>query len=146
MARGGLQAVSSPELLFTNAASQQGSVDSDDEGCISDSAGGAIGVVVEGLRPLLVEIQALATPRQPLSMGGGGEDDVDEDESDEGGGGGFGGGGGGYGSKRRDKVYVPLVRNITGFRDRTRVAMLLEVLSKHSTIKVGGREGEEVQL
>jgi len=132
MRRGGLEAAPSPELLFTNAP-EEGGEGGDGEGLAS--AGAAIGVVVEGARPLLVEIQALSTARQ---AGGGGNDgggDDDDEDSDE---------GSGYGRRRdapqqQQSSYTPLMRNITGFRDRSRVLMLLEVLSKHTTIKVGWR-------
>jgi hypothetical protein len=142
MGRGGLEAAPSPELLFTNAEDAA-------EGGAMAAAGAAIGAVLEGARPLLVEIQALCSPRQQVAgPGGGGDDDDEEDEEereDGGGGGGYGGGGyGGFGGRRqREPPALPLMRVVTGFRDRSRVSMLMEVLAKHTTIKVtrGERAG-----
>lgn len=156
MRRGGLEAAPAPELLFTNdggglVADEAGEESGDGGVGALAAAGAAIGVVVEGARPLLVEVQALSSARQAVAggaYGGGGDDDDSggngDDDSDEGGGGGGWRGGwrgsGGRGQQAGGGVFVPLTRNVTGFRDRQRVLMLLEVLGKHTAVKVTTRD------
>lgn len=150
MGRGGLRAAPSPELLFTNGPGGAGGANA-----LLSAAGAATGVVLEGARPLLVEIQALVTPREMAGGGGGGAGGEEEgygygEDSEEGadsgddegyGGGGYGGGGGsGYGSRgparRGPPVALPVSRNVTGFRNGPRVAMMLQLLGKHSAVNV----------
>ncbi|GBF98248.1 DNA repair protein [Raphidocelis subcapitata] len=138
MRRGGLEAAPSPELLFTSggAEGELGGADGAPAAALA-AAGAAVGVVVEGARPLVVEIQALVTHRTPLGPGGGGGgggESEDEGESEDGGYGGYGGYG--RGGRGMQMAFLPPTRNFTGFRDRGRIGMLLEVLSKHTAVRV----------
>jgi hypothetical protein len=128
MRRGGLEAAPSPELLFTSGGGGGDEIAADGTPASSLAASGAaVGVVVEGARPLVVEIQALVTQRTPLgTVGGDGEDEGESEDGGYGGGGGYGGyGRGGRGGMQL--AFLPPVRNFTGFRDRGRIGMLLEV-------------------
>jgi hypothetical protein len=190
MKGGGLSAVKDAAALFlpSTAAAAEAAQDSSSSSS-SELVGTAIGVVLDGIRPLPLEIQALATPRlldNPASSAAG-NDAVDGDvsdmlgsdvsgadgftadddgllEEDDEEGSGFSGLSSNDGddgdelefdgqvtrSRGRDRLDVsgksrelaPLYRHYVGLADKPRMAMLLELLSKYTPIKVrGGGEG-----
>jgi hypothetical protein len=189
MKGGGLSAVKDAAALFLPSTSAAAEATKDTSSGSSELVGTAIGVVLDGIRPLPLEIQALATPRLQDSAGGSaGGDDADSDDNyngvttgsdgeldpyaddddmgegaddedrDEGfDSSGFSNGDGDDSdpgldefdgsvtrSRGRDRVDVsgvsrelaPLYRHYVGLVDKPRMAMLLELLSKYTPIKV----------
>jgi hypothetical protein len=182
----GLSAVKDAAALFlpsTSAAAEAAKGSSSSSSSSSELVGTAIGVVLDGVRPLPLEIQALATPRlQDSAAGSAGGDDADRDDSynsadyddteeedehdlDEGfESNGFSNDDDGDSdpvfdqfegsvtrTRGRDRVDVsgvsrelaPLYRHYVGLADKPRMAMLLELLSKYTPIKVN-RAGAQV--
>jgi hypothetical protein len=181
MKGGGLSAVQDAAALFlpSTAAAAEAAQDTNSSSSSSELVGTAIGVVLDGIRPLPLEIQALATPRLLENAAGnaGGNDadeegsydsvtadsdseedpyaDDDDEEAEEGSSGvsnddnddddaDLGFGGSLTRSRGRDRVDVsgvsrelaPLYRHYVGLADKPRMAMLLELLSKYTPIKV----------
>ncbi|WIA15824.1 hypothetical protein OEZ85_012579 [Tetradesmus obliquus] len=184
MKGGGLAAVKDAAALFlpSTAAAAEAAADAS-SGSSSELVGTAIGVVLDGIRPLPLEIQALATPRvqdSPASRAAGNDADAessyDEGDSeadpfladDDSGDAGYheeaeegsgssglsdegddeGDDDSGFGAtltriRGRDRVDVagqcrelaPLYRHYVGLADKPRMAMLLELLTKHTPIK-----------
>lgn len=175
----GLEAVSNAAALFAPSAGTAQ--------LLSDGSSRAVGeasmIIEDGARPLLIDIQALVTPRirvvstEPAQTGSDGFGDSDDDSSsgsndndgfisfageggsrdasswgdegddssgDDSSGSGITGAGLMKGADRfiaaeagvSTKEILPLVRHVQGLNDRTRLGMLLELLTIHTPIRV----------
>jgi hypothetical protein len=187
MKGGGLSAVKDAAALFlpsTSAAAEAARDPSSSSGS-RQLVGTAIGVMLDGIRPLPLEIQALAMPRlQDSAAGSAGGDDADSDDSynsvtDDGGSefdegadeqtldddfesSGFSNddnddsdsgfdrfdgpvarsrGRGRVDVSGESRELAPLYRHYVGLVDKPRMAMLLELLSKYTPIKVSSTGG-----
>lgn len=185
----GLSAVKDAAALFAPATAAAAAAAADEAAAGGSSkgqlVGTAVGVVQEGIRPLPLEIQALATARLQETVSAATADAYDEDDSyndsatddasetelseaadeaepdgpddmdyagaaadgdEEDDLGGIGFGSSLVQSSRKERVELagtahelaPLYRHYVGVADRNRMAMLLELLTKHTPIKVRG--------